>query len=63
MSSAVNVENSRRTAACEADNEKQAQLGDSLAPMTRAPKLGKLKKKEATEGEKTSLTKQILLFL
>ena len=55
MSSAVNVENSRRTAACEADNEKQAQLGDSLAPMTRAPKLGKLKKKEATEGEITLL--------
>lgn len=53
MSSAVNVENSRRTAACEADNEKQAQLGDSLAPMTRAPKLGKLKKKETLEGEIT----------
>ena len=53
MSSAVNVENSRRTAACEADNEKQAQLVENLAPMTRAPKLGKLKKKEAVEGEIT----------
>ena len=51
MSSAVNVENSRRTAVCEADNEKQAQLGDTLAPMKRAPKLGKLKKKETIEGE------------
>ena len=37
-----NVEDNRRTAACEADHEEQAQLGDSLAPMTRAPKLGRL---------------------
>jgi len=42
MSNFVPVEDSRRTAACEADHEEQAQLGDSLAPMTRAPKLGRL---------------------
>jgi hypothetical protein len=51
MSSAVNVENSRRTAACEADNEEQAQLGDDLAPMKRAQKPGKLKKK-LSQGKK-----------
>ena len=51
MSSPSNVEKSRRTAASEADIEKQAQAADSLAPKKRAPKLGKLKKKDAVEGE------------
>ncbi|CBY21991.1 unnamed protein product [Oikopleura dioica] len=51
MSSPFNVEKSRRTAATEADNEKQAQAVDSLVPIKRAPKLGKLKKKDTVEGE------------
>ena len=38
----LNVEKSRRTAAFEADCEKQAQAGDTLAPTKRAPKLGKV---------------------
>ena len=51
MSSPFNVEKSRRTAATEADNEKQAQAVDSLVPIQRAPKLGKLKKKDTVEGK------------
>ena len=51
MSSPSNVEKSRRTTASVADTEKQAQAADSLAPKKRAPKLGKLKKKDALEGK------------
>jgi len=40
MSSIYKVEDSRRTAASEADNEDLAQHEDSLAPITRVPKQG-----------------------